>query len=220
MAKAVIFDVDGTLIDSNDEHARAWAEAFAEFGHKVAVADVRRQIGKGSDQLMPVFLSRHDLKQQGESIEARRGEIFKQRYLPRIVAFHGVRALMERLKADGIALALASSAAKDELGAYKKLAHIEDLIPVQTSSDDAEKSKPHPDIVEAAIQRLHLAVRHEALFVGDTPYDAEAATRAGLRTVGVTCGGWAPAELRDAGCVAVYANPTDLLKNYESWRAL
>lgn len=217
MAQAVIFDVDGTLVDSNELHAKAWADAFAEFGHKVAVAEARRQIGKGADQLMPVFLSRQELKDHGEALETRRGEIFKQQYLPKVVAFHGVRALMERLTADGLKLALASSAAKDELAAYKTIANIDDLIPTETSSDDAEQSKPHPDIVEAALERLHLAERHDALFVGDTPYDAEAAGRAGLRTIGVTCGGWSPAELRDAGCVAVYANPADLLKNFESW---
>lgn len=218
MAQAVIFDVDGTLIDSNDLHARAWVEAFAAFGHAIAFAEVRRQIGKGGDQLMPVFLSKQELKDHGDALEARRGEIFKQRYLPKVVAFHGVRSLFERLRGDGVAVALASSAAGDELARYKKIAQIEDLVPVETSSDDAEKSKPHPDIVEAALARLRPAARHRALFVGDTPYDAEAAARAGLLSIGLTCGGWSAADLRHAGCLSVYAHPADLLAHYEKWR--
>jgi HAD superfamily hydrolase (TIGR01509 family) len=218
MAQAIIFDIDGTLLDSNDLHAKAWAEAFTEFGHHVAFADVRRQIGKGGDQLMPVFLSDSDVKRQGQALEVRRGEIFKERYLPKVVAFRGVRALMERLKADGASLALASSAAKDELAQYKTIAHIEDLIPTETSSDDAEKSKPHPDIFEVALQRLHLPSRRQAIVVGDTPYDAEAAVRAGVRSIGVTCGGWSSGDLRRAGCATVYESPADLLKHYGSWR--
>jgi HAD superfamily hydrolase (TIGR01509 family) len=218
--EAVIFDVDGTLLDSNDLHAKAWCEAFAEFGHEVAFRDARRQIGKGGDQLMPVFLTAQEVHREGAALEERRAEIFKQDHLPKVVAFHGVRALMERLRADGKTAALASSAAADELARYKKIARIDDLIPTETSSDDVEKSKPYPDIFEAALQRLHLASPQCALVVGDTPYDAEAAARAGMISIGVTCGGWSAGDLKRAGCAAVYDTPADLLKHYDSWRQL
>jgi HAD superfamily hydrolase (TIGR01509 family) len=218
--EAVIFDVDGTLLDSNDLHAGAWCEAFLEFGHDLAFHDVRRQIGKGGDQLMPVFLSKTELRKMGAALEKRRGELFRERYLPKVVAFHGVRKLMERVRADGKTLALASSAEKSELAQYKKIARVEDLIPTEASSDDARKSKPHPDIFEAALERLHLGSPRQALVVGDTPYDAEAAARAGIPSIGVTCGGWSSGELRRAGCLAVYENPADLLRHYDSWRQL
>ncbi len=214
MTKAVIFDVDGTLVDSVDLHARSWVDAFAEFGHDIAFDDVRSQIGKGGDQLLPVFLSPDEVEQVGEKIEARRGEVLKQRYLPQVSAFADVRALFERIIADGQRVALASSAKADELETYKRLARIEDLIDVQTTSDDAERSKPHPDIFEAALKQLKGVDHCDIVVVGDTPYDAEAAAKAGLRTVGVLCGGWSEGELRDAGCVAIYRDPADLLSRF------
>jgi HAD superfamily hydrolase (TIGR01509 family) len=212
--KAVVFDVDGTLIDSVDVHAQAWVDAFAEFGHAVRFGDVRRQIGKGGDQLMPVFLSKAEIDRFGEELEERRGALFKERYLHRIKPFPGVRELFQRMIADGKAIALASSAKEDELAQYKKIANIADLIDVETSSDDAEKSKPHPDIFRAALAKLDIAEPGRVLVVGDTPYDAEAAARAGLRTVGLLCGGWSEDELRWAGCVAVFRDPADILARY------
>src|SRR5215203_4793746 len=149
--KAVVFDVDGTLIDSVDVHAQAWVDAFAEFGHEVRFGDARRQIGKGGDQLMPVFLSKAEIDRFGEKLEERRGVLFKERYLHRIKPFAAVRELFQRVIADGKAIALASSANEDELEQYKKIANIVDLIDIETSSDDAEKSKPHPDIFRAAL---------------------------------------------------------------------
>jgi HAD superfamily hydrolase (TIGR01509 family) len=140
--------------------------------------------------------------------------LFKERYLHRIKPFPGVRELFQRVIADGKAIALASSAKEDELAQYKKIANIADLIDVETSSDDAEKSKPHPDIFRAALAKLDIAEPGRVLVVGDTPYDAEAAARAGLRTVGLLCGGWSEDELRWAGCVAVFRDPADILARY------
>src|SRR5919202_844524 len=133
MIKAVIFDIDGTLVDSVDLHAQAWKEAFKHFGKDIPYQQVRRQIGKGGDQLMPVFFSKQELEEFGEEMEEYRGRIFKRDYLPRVRAFPKVRELFERIEQDGKRLALASSAKKDELKAYKKLAHIEDLIEEETS---------------------------------------------------------------------------------------
>ena len=212
--KAVVFDVDGTLIDSVDVHAQAWVDAFAEFGRKVRFGDVRRQIAKGGDQLMPVFLSQAEIDRFGEELEERRGALLRECYLHRIKPFPAVRELFQRVIADGKAIALASSAKEDELEEYKKIANIVDLIDAETSSDDAEKSKPHPDIFCATLAKLHVAQPTQVIVIGDTPYDAEAAAKAGLRTVGLLCGGWSEDELKRAGCVAVFKDPADLLARY------
>ena len=214
MIKAVIFDVDGTLIESNDLHAQAWADAFGEFGKDIGLQMVRPQIGKGGDQLLPVFLSPDEIESFGDKLEKRRGEILQERYLRKIKPFAGVRALFQRLHDDGITLALASSAKRDELMFYKKIADIGDLVDVETSSDDAGRSKPEPDIFAAALGRLKQVDPAEVLVVGDTPYDAEAAAKAGLACVGVLCGGFPAAALEQAGCRAIYRDPDDLLANY------
>ena len=151
MPKAVIFDVDGTLVDLVDQHAHAWQDAFRAFGHTFDFAEIRSQIGKGGDQLMPVFLSKETLAQKGEALEKHRSEIFRQQYLPSVTGFSAVRELIQRLLQDHLKVALASSAKEDELAEYKQIARIEDLVQTETSSDDAEKSKPHPDIFQAAL---------------------------------------------------------------------
>lgn len=215
MIKAVIFDIDGTLVDSNDLHAKAWQEAFAHFGKDVPYDEVRRQIGKGGDQLLPVFFSRDELECFGDELEAYRGDLFKREYLPQVRPFPRVRALFERILADGARIALASSAKEDELAAHTKNARIADLVEASTSADDAEKSKPHPDIFEAALEQLGDVALDEAIVVGDTPYDVEAAARAHLATVGVLSGGYSEAELRDAGAIAIYRDVADLLEHYD-----
>ena len=214
MIKAVIFDVDGTLVDSVDLHAEAWRQAFAAFGHRIAFEEIRGQIGKGGDQLMPVFLSETERNAQGHDIDAHRSDLLKRQYLPQIRPFPQVRALFERLRRDGVRCVLASSAKQDELSFYEKLVEIEDLIEAETSSDDAEKSKPHPDIFEAAMARLPGLQASQVLVIGDTPYDAQAAAQAGLRTVGLLCGGFPEDSLREAGCIAIYRDPADLLARY------
>ena len=214
MPEAVIFDVDGTLIDSVDLHAKSWVDAFHDYGHEVGFEEVRKQIGKGGDQLMPVFLSEDQLDAMGDDLEEHRGKILKERYLPQVTAFPQVRELLQRLEADGKQIALASSAKQDELATYKQAAQIEDLIDEETSSDDAESSKPDPDIFQAAIKRLGGKSPGQVVVVGDTPYDAEAAAKAGLRAIGLLCGGWSEDELKQAGCIAVYKDPADLLAHY------
>ena len=215
MPSAIIFDVDGTLLDSVDQHARAWQDAFREFGHDIPLGEIRAQIGKGGDTLLPVFLSGQEIKRLGKRLEGRRGEILKERYLPTIKAFPQVRALFERLLADGKHVALASSAKEDELETYKKIADISDLVEQQTSSDDADSSKPHPDIFLAALKRLNNPPPDQCVVIGDTPYDAEAATKAGIPVVGVLSGGFPEESLREAGAIAIYRDPADLLAGYE-----
>jgi HAD superfamily hydrolase (TIGR01509 family) len=213
--RAVIFDIDGTLLDSVDLHARAWVEAFAQFGVATQQADVRRQIGKGGDELMPVFLSREQIEREGEAIESYRSDLFKRAYLPQVRPFSGVRALFERIREAGLAIALASSGKRSEVDHYTDILEIGDLIDVATSSDDADRSKPHPDIFEAALGKLGDIAPDAILVVGDTPYDAEAAAKAGLHTIGLLCGGFPEADLRAAGCVAIYQSPRALLDAFD-----
>lgn len=215
MPEAVIFDVDGTLVDSVGHNARAWQDAFRDHGHEIAFEDIRSQIGKGGDQLMPVFLNADEIEARGKALEADRGRIFKERYLAEVTAFPMVRELIERLRADGVRIVLASSAKADDLEAFKEIAGIDGLIDVETTSDDAERSKPHPDIFLAAMRRLDGLRPEDVLVVGDTPYDAEAAGKAGLRAIGLLCGGFPEQGLRDAGCVAIYRSPADLLAQYD-----
>ena len=215
MIRAVIFDIDGTLVDSVDLHAQAWQEAFKRFGREIPYQDVRHQIGKGGDQLMPVFFSKEELDRFGEELEKYRGDLYKREYLPRVRGFPKVRELFERIKADGKRIALASSAKEDELETYKKVARIEDLVEKETSADDADKSKPHPDIFEAALEQLGDIAPDEAIVVGDTQYDAQAAGKLNLRTIGMLCGGFPEEELREAGCIAIYRDPADLLARYD-----
>jgi HAD superfamily hydrolase (TIGR01509 family) len=213
---AVIFDIDGTLVDSVDLHAEAWRVAFLRFGKKISFAALRRQIGKGADQLMPVFLSRDELAKFGEELNQSRSELFKREFLPRVKAFPGVRHLFQRIRRDRKRIALASSAKGDELETYKTIAGIDDLVEAETSSDDAERSKPYPDIFQAALAQLGGITADQVVVVGDTGYDAEAAGKANLRTIGVMSGGWSEADLFQAGCIAVYRDPADLLERYDT----
>ena len=211
----VIFDVDGTLLDSVDYHARAWQETLEHFGCRVAFEDVRNQIGKGGDQLMPVFLSEDIVKRRGKDIEEYRSNLFKREFLPRVRAFPAVRDLFERILQDGYKIALASSAKGDELEEYTRRANVAGLLDAETSSDDADRSKPYPDIFLAAMRKAGLEPEH-CFIVGDTPYDAEAARGAGARVIGVLCGGFPEQWLRDSGCEAIYRDPDDLLHRYDT----
>lgn len=215
MAKAVIFDIDGTLVDSVDLHARAWQEAFAKFGKALSYESVRSQIGKGGDQLLPVFLSSEEQERFGKELEKYRGELFKSKYLSQVKAFPRVRELLQRVKDDGKQIALASSAKEDEIEVYKRIAHIEDLVEEQASSDDAERSKPHPDIFEAALQRLRDVTAMDAVAIGDSPYDAMAAKKLGMTSIGVLSGGFPESDLRPAGYSEIYRDCADLLDHYE-----
>lgn len=217
MLKAVLFDIDGTLVDTVDMHAETWRRAFSHFGKEVAFEDVRSQIGKGGDQLMPVFMSKAEVEESGKDLEKWRADLYLREYLPRAKAFPKVRELFERLRADGVRLALASSCKEKELQTYKALCRIEDLIEEATTSEDAERTKPHPDVFEAALAGLGNVSTHEVLVVGDSPYDAMAARKIEIEAVGVLCGGFPAAELTEAGYRAVYGAPADLLERYDEW---
>ncbi len=210
--RGVIFDVDGTLIDSNDAHARAWVDALAEAGIDVPFEQVRRLIGMGGDKLMPEVCTIEQESPQGKQISEHRTEIFKTRYQPTVQGFPEAAALLKRLAEDGYKLGVATSAKEDELQDLLRIASANDFFTITTTSSDAEQSKPEPDIVQAALARMELQP-DEAVMIGDTPYDIEAATKAGVPIIAVRCGGWNDPDLK--GAVAVYDNLADLLATYD-----
>jgi HAD superfamily hydrolase (TIGR01509 family) len=205
--RAVLFDVDGTLVDSNDAHARAWVNAFAEHGITVDFQHVRRCIGMGGDKLMPEVSGLEEASSRGTEIATRRAEIFRTEFLPHLTAFRDSARLVEAVLARGYTAVAASSAKKDELKSLLAIAGAASLMD-GTSSDDADQSKPDPDIVHAALKQAK-AAPHEAIMIGDTPYDVEAAHRAGVPIVALRCGGWSDEQL--SGALAIYDGPWDLL---------
>jgi HAD superfamily hydrolase (TIGR01509 family) len=209
----VLLDVDGTLVDSNDAHAHAWVAAFAESGLSIPFDRVRRCIGMGGDKLMPAVSDLHVDDPVGKEISRRRGEIFVQEWLPRLTPHRDAARLLHALKQRGLTLVAASSAKRSELMPLLEVAGAGWLLDEQTSSDDADASKPDPDIVVAALNRGR-AQASNALMVGDTPYDIEAASRAGVATIAFRCGGWGDHDLR--GAIAIYDGPWDLLGRLDS----
>ena len=211
MTAAVIFDVDGTLVDSNDAHAQAWVTAFNEAGRDVSYDRVRRAIGMGGDKLMPHVAGLTEDSPLGRRIGERRKEIFLTEFLPHLKPFPRVRDFVQRLRDDTFNVVVASSASKKELSALLDVAGIADLLTSATSADDADRSKPDPDIVVAALQRSG-ASRESAVMVGDTPYDVVAAQQAGIAIVGVESGGWKRDEL--AGAIEVHPGIAELCSSY------
>jgi phosphoglycolate phosphatase-like HAD superfamily hydrolase len=188
---AVLFDVDGTLVDSNDAHCRAWVKAFWEYGLTVDPTAVRRSIGMGGDKLMPAV--------SGIQHDSSLGKL-------------SAKDLVAAIKDRGCTAVAASSAKEEELKPLLAIAGVDSLMDGKTSSDDAKESKPDPDIIEAALERAH-ADPSEAIMIGDTPYDIEAATRAGMKTIAFRSGGWRDADLN--GAIAIYDGPWDLLARIE-----
>jgi HAD superfamily hydrolase (TIGR01549 family) len=204
--EAVIFDVDGTLVDSNDAHARAFAEVLG-----LPFERVRPLIGMGSDKLMPELIGRYD-----QALAERKTRLFMERFLPRLRAFPRVPELLQKFKADGLRVAVASSAGKEELDALLEAAGARPYLEAQTDADDAGASKPDPDIVQAAVRKLGVPPER-CVMVGDTPYDAQAAARARVAFIGLLCGGWAARNLQPA--LAVRRDPAELLATLCSDRA-
>jgi len=205
---AVLFDVDGTLVNSNDAHAAAWIEAFEAFGVRVDPIALRRSIGMGGDKLMPAVSSIDESSPLARKITARRGEIFRTRFLPTLTPFPGARGLISAITSRELTAVAASSAAKEELEPLLEVAGAKSLMDAWTSGDDAEASKPEPDIIHVALQRAKADAR-EAVMIGDTPYDVAAARQAGVRAIAFRCGGWLDPDL--VGAVEIYDGPWDLL---------
>lgn len=210
MIKAILFDVDGTLIDSNDLHVEAWHEAFRHFGYRVSGEQIRSQIGKGGDNLIPALLPDLDDRQRKE-LEDYRSEIFRAHFLDRAKPFPAVCLLLRRLQRQGIRIVLATSSKKEELDHHVKSIGCSAFIDGMTSKSDVEHSKPDPDIFVAAMRKARPASRQETLVVGDSPYDMEAAGKAGLKSIGLLCGGFSADRLTAAGAMSVFRDPEDLL---------
>ena len=214
MIEAILSDIDGTLVDSNWLHAAAWKDAFDVIDIRLDVETLRRQIGKGGDQLIPVFVPWWKRPMVEEPLKKFRSFVFHQDYFDKVRALPNVRDFFRRLKQEGIRTALATSAAKKDLDIYLQIGDISDLIDETTSADDTERSKPEPDVFSVTLRKL--GVKPEsALALGDTPYDAESAGKAGIRTIGVTTGGWSRQELLDAGCIEVYTDVAQLLERFD-----
>jgi HAD superfamily hydrolase (TIGR01509 family) len=206
--KGVILDVDGTLVDSNDAHIRSWLEAMSRHGYNCTYEEIRRLIGMGSDNLLPTAIDVEKDTPEGKRLSETWSEVFEHDYLPNIKAFPRTRDLLLALKARGLKLVVASSAQEDMLDRLLDIAGAKDLLEESTSADDAENSKPAPDIVEASLHKIGLRP-DEVLMLGDTPYDIQAASKLGIGTIGLRCGGWNDEGLK--GAVAVYDDPADLL---------
>jgi HAD superfamily hydrolase (TIGR01549 family) len=211
--RAVILDVDGTLVDSNDAHARSWQEALSEHGYDVPFKRIRNLIGMGGDNLLPEAIHVEKDSELGQQIAKRRQEIFKSRYLPELKAFPEVRALVARLRDAGLKVVVASSGEKDEVEHLLELAQVTDLVEAQTSSADAENSKPDPDIIEAALEKLDYPP-YQVVMLGDTPYDVEAASKAGVPVIAMRSGEFSDDDLKDA--IAIYDDAADLLHHFNS----
>ena len=214
MIKAIIFDIDGTLVDSVDYHAEAWVKAFKEYGYDFAHDTLRQQIGKGSSFIISDLLSPSEAEKLDSDISQYRKQYYQDNLLEKIQPFPKVKELFAAIKEDGIRIVLASSARKETIAYYKKLLDIEDLIDGATSTDDVEQSKPEPDIFLAALEQISDLDSQEVIVVGDSPYDAIAAAKASLDTIGVLAGGFAAETLKEAGCIALYQDPADLLEHY------
>ena len=210
--RAVILDIDGTLLDSNDAHAHAWADVLEEEGFDAGFDEARPLIGMGGDRVLPRLTGLEEESEEGRRILDRRGEIFRARWLETVRPTPGARPLLERMRAAGMTLVVATSASEDDLGPLLERAGVADLLEDATNSDDAEASKPAPDIVAAALEKTG-EPGARVLMLGDTPYDVEAALRAGVGIVGVRTGGWDDDALE--GALAVYRDCAEILDAWE-----
>jgi phosphoglycolate phosphatase-like HAD superfamily hydrolase len=213
--KAMLVDIDGTLIDSNTAHADAWAQALTDHGLPSRSETIRPLVGMGSDKLLPRVAHVAADSSRGQAMGARKKAIFGKG-LPHLHATAGARPLLEFLRNARKTVVVATSADEEETAALLRQAGVDDLIPQRSSKDDAESSKPDPDIVHAALERAGCDPR-DAVMLGDTPYDIEAARRAGIRAIALRCGGhWTDADLGEAD--AIFDNPADLLRHWRESR--
>lgn len=210
LMRAVLFDIDGTLLDSNDAHARAWLDAAAEMGLPATLSSVRRAIGMGGDHLMPALFDLTKDSPRGKALSKRRGEIFRTRYLANTQPFPRVRDLLYAVRARGLKIVGATSSSPDDVNLLLKQAGVADLLEHFTSSGDAPRSKPSPDILQAALDVAQVPPI-EAVMIGDTPYDVTAARAAGVRSVALLTGGWSAPELN--GATWIFRDPAHLLEH-------
>ena len=213
MIRGILLDVDGTIVLSNDAHASAWVEAFAEHNYTIPFEKVRPLIGMGGDQLIPTLIPELSAEEGiGKQISDRRKEIFLSKYARTLQPAPGARALIEKITGSGLKIIISSSAKEEELDTLLKAAGVSDLSMEATTASDVEESKPSPDIVAAALERIQMQP-DEVLMLGDTPYDIRAARKCRVSVIAFRCGGFPEDQLK--GAVAIYNNPQDLLDHYQ-----
>jgi HAD superfamily hydrolase (TIGR01509 family) len=209
--RAVLLDIDGTLIDSNDAHAHAWLDALRGHGKNVPFELVRSKIGMGGDKLLHEVAGIDPDSIEGRSISERRAAVFRAHYLADLGPLPGARALVDRLRSRGVICAAVTSATAEDCADLLREAAVADLIEHMITSDDVDASKPDPDLVELALERLGVDAS-ESVFIGDTPYDIVACERAGVPVIAFRCGGWKDKDL--AGAIAIYDGPADLVSHF------
>jgi HAD superfamily hydrolase (TIGR01549 family) len=206
VAKAALLDVDGTLIDANYQHAIAWYRAFQEHGIVLPVWRIHRAIGMGGDQLVPALAGDEVEEDKGDDIRESRDEIYED-LIDEVAALPGAREFISHLLDRNIHVVLASSSPEEEIDHYLDLLDVRALVDDWTTKEDVAETKPEPDLVQAALEK---AGEEDAVMVGDTKWDVDAATKAGLPTICVMTGGWSRAELVDAGAAHVYESVEEL----------
>lgn len=209
MSLAAILDIDGTLVDSNYHHALAWYRAFRQSGLIVPLWQIHRHQGMGGDQLVPTLIGEEKSEKLGEEIRSAEKELYGN-LIGEVEPVDGARELIIDLQEKGHLIVLASSAKEKEVEHYMKLLDVDDFVDAWTSSADVEATKPEPDLVQAAVDK---GKDREAIMVGDSTYDVEAAERAGVKTIAVLTGGFGKEELQAAGAIGVYESVGDLRKN-------
>jgi HAD superfamily hydrolase (TIGR01549 family) len=212
VAQAALLDVDGTLIDSNYHHALAWYRAFRRSGIVLPLWRIHRHVGMGSDQLLPALVGERLEEERGKEIRGARDEEYG-RLIGEVAPLEGSRELIVELKERGLTVVLASSSPQDEIDHYLELLDARELADAWTTDDDVKATKPEPDLVHAALEK---AGTEDAVMVGDTPWDVEAARKAGVETICVLTGGFSEQELRDAGAVAIFESVEELRQRLES----
>ncbi|RWX75664.1 HAD family hydrolase [Neorhizobium lilium] len=213
--KAILFDIDGTLVDSNDMHVMAWEEAFSGIGKTFDRKTIHDQIGKGADMLIPTLLPDLD-EAKREELAEKQGQIYKAKYLEQAKPFPQAHDLLAHVQARGQKVVLATSSSQEQLDYYLGLLDVHDVVTATTSGSDVEKTKPAPDIFSTALRKLPGVEAKEVLVVGDTPYDIEAAQACGIATVALRSGGFSDTVLRDAGALVIYDDVAALLADYDN----
>jgi HAD superfamily hydrolase (TIGR01549 family) len=209
----VILDIDGTLVDSNDAHARAFDKAFREQGYNFSYDEIRKLIGMGSDNLIPRLTGLKEDSPEFKKISERKSEVFSKEEMPNLKPFPKAKEFVQALTERNLKVTIASSAAGSELEKYEKLIGIESFITTTTSSDDVDNSKPDADVIQKILEKMKIRPE-QSLMVGDTPYDIQSAAKAKVRTVIVRCGGfWSENDFR--GALAIYDSPADILEHLD-----
>lgn len=210
--RSVLFDLDGTLIDTTYLHTVAWWHAFRQVGLAVSMHRIHRSVGMGSDHLIDAVVDEEHTDEQDDAVRSAHASIYAMNW-PVLQPFPGAQDLVRRLHGDGLTVVLASSAGSADLSAAREVLQLDDCFTAMTHKADVERSKPEPDLLEAALEQSGLRAE-DAVFVGDAVWDVEAANRLDIPSIGLACGGYSADELRTAGAVDVYDDPADLLEHY------